>query len=585
MDESTKNTKATIECRVEHSVSPSAWYVAAMERLVGVVQELSQARDIDAITAIVRSAARRLTGADGATFVLRDCDQCYYADEDAISPLWKGRRFPMSACISGWVMLHGRSTVIEDIYSDARIPADAYRPTFVKSLAMVPIRRNAPIGAIGNYWATQRQPTEEEVAILQALADTTSVALENAQLYAELQAKVQTLQERERRIHEQRDALEVFTRALAHDLKEPVRAIRSFAELMAQCDPSSAKAQGYFQHIRNAAERMSMLIDTVFLYTQLDDPVCLAKERCDMGQVLEAVQENLQRLICERRAVISSDRLPEVDANPAQMLQVVQHLIANALHHGKAAVTVHIGAEEVAEGWRFSVRDDGPGIAPAYLEKIFVPFKRLANKEERAGLGLAICRKILDLHGGRIWCASEPGQGAVFFFTLPRPTMIVATVSSPAVASIEELPLARVLLVDDREADIELTQAVLLERAGLRCHLLVARDAEEAWGMLREGMKNGSMIDLMLLDINMPGTDGFELLERMRQDAAMQCVVVVMCTGSTYEKDRQRAQSLGAVGYLVKPPSMEQLQPILEQAASVQLLSCAGNGYTLVRAA
>ena len=143
-----------------------------MERLVGVVQALSFARDINSIMAIVREAARSLTGADGATFVLRDGDKCYYAEENAISPLWKGQRFPMSACISGWVMLNARSTVIPDIYRDPRVPVDAYRPTFVKSLAMVPIRRDSPIGAIGNYWATHRQPTEEDVAILQSLADT-----------------------------------------------------------------------------------------------------------------------------------------------------------------------------------------------------------------------------------------------------------------------------------------------------------------------------------------------------------------------------------------------------------------------------
>ncbi|MFC3909048.1 GAF domain-containing protein [Legionella dresdenensis] len=115
---------------------------------------------------IVRKAARRLTNADGATFVLRDKENCYYADEDAIGPLWKGKRFPMAMCISGWVMLHGESVVIEDIYSDSRVPADAYRPTFVKSLAMVPIRKNSPIGAIGTYWAENYHPTEQQLKFL-----------------------------------------------------------------------------------------------------------------------------------------------------------------------------------------------------------------------------------------------------------------------------------------------------------------------------------------------------------------------------------------------------------------------------------
>jgi PAS domain S-box-containing protein len=155
--------------------------------LVEVVQRLSLARSQDEIQQIVRRAARLLTGADGATWILRDGDFCVYADEDAISPLWKGQRFPLDACVSGWVMLNRRPAVIPDIYADPRVPHEAYRPTFVKSLAMVPIRTADPVGAIGNYWAGQHHATDEEVQLLQALADSTAVALENVQALGELE--------------------------------------------------------------------------------------------------------------------------------------------------------------------------------------------------------------------------------------------------------------------------------------------------------------------------------------------------------------------------------------------------------------
>lgn len=161
-----------------------------MNRLIKVVQDLSLARHVDEVAEIVRFAARQLVGADGATFVLRDGNECYYRDEDAITPLWKGKRFPLETCISGWSMLNRRPVVIKDIYEDDRIPHAAYRPTFVKSLVMVPIRTREPIGAIGTYWQEERQASEEEVQILQALADSTSVALENAQIYAELEQRV-----------------------------------------------------------------------------------------------------------------------------------------------------------------------------------------------------------------------------------------------------------------------------------------------------------------------------------------------------------------------------------------------------------
>lgn len=172
----------------------SLWYAHAMEQLVEVVQQLSLARDLPSITEIVRHAARQLTGADGATFVLRDNGKCFYAEEDAISPLWKGQRFPMSACISGWAMLNGKPAVIEDIFSDPRIPVDAYRKTFVKSLAMVPIRTRDPIGAIGNYWATRHLPTAEQLKVLQVLADTTAVAMENVAAFEQIDGYVKQLE-------------------------------------------------------------------------------------------------------------------------------------------------------------------------------------------------------------------------------------------------------------------------------------------------------------------------------------------------------------------------------------------------------
>lgn len=165
-------------------------YQQRLEHLVQVIQKLSMVRDFETLAALVRHAARDLTGADGATFVLRDGQQCFYRDEDAIGPLWKGQRFPMSACISGWVMTHREPVAIEDIYADPRIPQDAYRPTFVQSLVMVPIRTLDPIGAIGNYWASRHRSTPEEVYLLRALADSTSVAIENVRMFEDFEPHV-----------------------------------------------------------------------------------------------------------------------------------------------------------------------------------------------------------------------------------------------------------------------------------------------------------------------------------------------------------------------------------------------------------
>lgn len=147
------------------------------DTLTLIYRELSRATSLDRVMEIVRTHTRNLTGADGVTFVLKDGPNCYYADEDAIGPLWKGRRFPQTSCISGWVMMYRKPAVIEDIFVDPRIPAEVYRATFVRSLVMVPVGEHTPIAAIGNYWAENVRASAEQVATLQWLAAHTGLAM------------------------------------------------------------------------------------------------------------------------------------------------------------------------------------------------------------------------------------------------------------------------------------------------------------------------------------------------------------------------------------------------------------------------
>lgn len=147
------------------------------DRLGEAIDKLSRARSLDQVMRIVRQAARELTGADGTTFVLLDGDRCFYADEDAIAPLWKGKRFSSTSCVSGWVMRNRETAVIRDVFADPRISAPIYRPTFVKSMAMVPVRDADPIAAIGAYWAASHEATDDEMRVLQVLADASALAL------------------------------------------------------------------------------------------------------------------------------------------------------------------------------------------------------------------------------------------------------------------------------------------------------------------------------------------------------------------------------------------------------------------------
>lgn len=173
------------------STTPGAREASGSETLstlATAIDEFATARSVDAVQRLVHRAARRLTGADGATLILREGGDCHYVDEDAIEPLWKGSRFPMENCISGWAMRHREPAIVEDVFADPRIPHDLYRPTFVKSLMIVPIGA-PPLGAIGLYWAEHHRPSDEQVAAARALASSAAVALERARLAQEVERR------------------------------------------------------------------------------------------------------------------------------------------------------------------------------------------------------------------------------------------------------------------------------------------------------------------------------------------------------------------------------------------------------------
>jgi GAF domain-containing protein len=158
-----------------------------VDLLLAVMQDLSMAGNRSEIQTLVAGAARKLAHSDGASFVLREGDLCHYVAEDAVAPLWRGKRFPMAHCLSGWVMLNRKPAIIPDIQMDDRVLAQAYLPTFVQSMAMVPIRRLDPIGAIGFYWDRHHEVGETELRLFTILADAVSLAIERLRVLEELE--------------------------------------------------------------------------------------------------------------------------------------------------------------------------------------------------------------------------------------------------------------------------------------------------------------------------------------------------------------------------------------------------------------
>lgn len=346
---------------------------------------------------------------------MRDGDKCYYADENSLAPLWKGLRFPMSACVSGWCMQHSEVVTIPDIYQDPRVPVDAYRPTFVKSLCLVPIRLASPIGAIGCYWASHYEPTPEEIKTLQILANSSAVALENLELRNAVLSKSL---ESEANATKSRD-IELYLHTLAHDLKSPLGTLMGMAELLimhsgAQLD---ARANEYLSSMTRAGNRLNRQIERVLsLYKMTGTKV--QRAQVDLSRVAADIAEGLKTQYPGRNCEIRIAPGLSAYADPDLIRVALENLLGNSFKYSQKREKIAV--EFGKQGEAFCIRDNGVGFDPAAAHRLFRPLERLHSGSDFAGtgLGLASVARIVELHGGRVWAEAEVDRGAAFYFML-----------------------------------------------------------------------------------------------------------------------------------------------------------------------
>jgi len=217
--------------------------------------------------------------------------------------------------------------------------------------------------------------------------------------------------------------LEQFAYVASHDLKEPLRKVQSFTELLAQRYQGrlDERADKYIAYTVDGAARMQRLIDDLLAYSRVGRPQ-MTTAPTDLNAVFRRVVHDLDAAIQEQGAEVSADPLPTLNVNDQQIGLVLQNLIGNGIKfRGAAPPRVRVSAALRDGEWVFSVRDNGIGIAPQYFDRLFQIFQRLHGRAEYpgTGIGLAVCKKIVERHGGRIWIESEPDKGATFLFTLP----------------------------------------------------------------------------------------------------------------------------------------------------------------------
>ena len=333
--------------------------------LLHAVECLARAGGSDEIVEVIRSAARRLIGSDGIALVLAEDGLCHYVEEDAVGPLWKGRKFAMTECISGWAMIHNSTVIIPDISQDDRIPHHLYADTFVKSLVIQPIGIGRPVGALGAYWATAYEPTEYEIATVTTLARATATALENADLVATLSRAL--------------SQAELARDELRHRVKNAYLAAQSLARLSLPPD-----------YARVFSARIAALARA----HELIDKKLARQSSIDIRELLEAELE-AYGADAAGRLVIKGPSVVLESAQAIALGLVVNELATNALKYGalatakgKLEVGWRIDRNHLVVDWREA---DGPEVRTAALESFG---SRLLRRLIEGQLGGSIQRRL-----------------------------------------------------------------------------------------------------------------------------------------------------------------------------------------------
>ncbi len=331
---------------------------------------------------------------------------------------WKGRALERIPPLVNEALSTKAPVFALDVQADPRtLDRSFYRRQGVVSYLGVPLLvKGEVLGDLVLLTREQHYFDADEIDFLGTLAGQAASAIQNSQLYEKTRRQATELAR-------SNTELEQFAYVASHDLQEPLRMVTGYTNLLAKrySGKLDQAADEFIAFAADGAKRMHRLINDLLSYSRVGtNRNAFAPTDCE--QLFLKALDSLQLAIAESGAKITHDELPILMADGTQVGQLFQNLLGNAIkYRNTKAPEIHVGCAMENGRWLFSVKDNGIGIEPRYFERVFVIFQRLHTHDEYAGtgIGLAICKKIVERHGGRIWVESEPGQGATFYFTLP----------------------------------------------------------------------------------------------------------------------------------------------------------------------
>jgi PAS domain S-box-containing protein len=319
--------------------------------------------------------------------------------------------------VCGCVARDGHRIVAEDIQHTDDPRAELVKSFGMQAYAAFPlIAQGRMIGTLSFGTRTRTHFTRAEISTMRAVADQVAIAMERQRTQAALRQSAEELKRSNL-------DLEQFAYVASHDLQEPLRAVGGYVRLLERNLSNSldARSREFITGAFDGAVRMERLIEDLLAYSRIGSR---GREFAptELDTLLGQALDNLRASIASARASVTCEPLPRVAVDATQIMQVFQNLVGNALKfRGEAPPAIHVGASQQDGRWVISVRDNGIGIDPEYFGKIFHLFQRLHTRKQYpgTGIGLALCKRIIERHGGTIWVESQPGKGATFYFSIP----------------------------------------------------------------------------------------------------------------------------------------------------------------------